>query len=245
MKITRIKLFIVNVPERHWWWSDDVYGQPEHQRAEHGVAEVETDQGLTGLTQIERSMPRGSMEGMLNDWLGQNVLEVNLADPCTSSFRQLVLDLRGQALGVPIWQLQGGRLRDRIPVTQCTGYKTPNNTAVDALRPGRLETVTTFEAPERATANLASSGPGPDRQAEQRLMLRDVEAGLRRLRPDHRTALLLRVQDERSYVDIAYVMGVAEGTAKSYVHRARRQLAADLGRAGWGGATDGAGPRIT
>jgi RNA polymerase sigma-70 factor (ECF subfamily) len=120
-----------------------------------------------------------------------------------------------------------------------------HNTAVDALRPGRLETVTTFEAPERATANLASSGPGPDRQAEQRLMLRDVEAGLRRLRPDHRTALLLRVQDERSYVDIAYVMGVAEGTAKSYVHRARRQLAADLGRAGWGGATDGAGPRIT
>ena len=28
MKITRIILHIVNVPERHWWWSDDVYGQP-------------------------------------------------------------------------------------------------------------------------------------------------------------------------------------------------------------------------
>ena len=28
MKITRITLHIVNVPERHWWWSDDVYGQP-------------------------------------------------------------------------------------------------------------------------------------------------------------------------------------------------------------------------
>ena len=46
MKITRIILHIVNVPERHWWWSDDVYGQPSHQRAEHGVAEVETDQGF-------------------------------------------------------------------------------------------------------------------------------------------------------------------------------------------------------
>jgi L-alanine-DL-glutamate epimerase-like enolase superfamily enzyme len=155
MKITRIKLFIVNVPERHWWWSDDVYGQPEHQRAEHGVAEVETDQGLTGLTQIERSMPRASMEGMLNDWLGQDVLEVNLADPCTSSFRQLVLDLRGQALGVPIWQLQGGRLRDRIPVTQCTGYKTPNNTAVDAqwgwergFKTYKMKCITTEKSPE-------------------------------------------------------------------------------------------------
>ena len=111
MKITRIKLFVVNVPERHWWWSDDVFGQPEHQRAEHGIAEVETDQGLTGLTQIGRSTPMAAMETMLNAWLGRDVLEVNLADTtlCPDSFRQLVLDLRGQALGVPIWQLQGGR----------------------------------------------------------------------------------------------------------------------------------------
>ena len=44
MKITRINLYVVNVPERHWWWSDDTYGQPLHQRAEHGVAEIETNQ---------------------------------------------------------------------------------------------------------------------------------------------------------------------------------------------------------
>jgi len=40
-------------------------------------------------------------------------------------------------------------------------------------------------------------------------------------------------------------MGVAAGTAKSYVHRARRQLADDLRGAGWGGATDAPGPRST
>ena len=45
VKITRIKLHMVNVPERKWWWSDDVYGQPEHQRTDHGIAEVETDAG--------------------------------------------------------------------------------------------------------------------------------------------------------------------------------------------------------
>ncbi len=142
MKITRIKLFIVNVPERRWWWSDDVYGQPAHQRSEHGIAEVETDEGLTGLTQIERYTSLEKMEAMFNAWLGQDVLELNLAQPdlqfpsepspCPNSFRQLVLDLRGQALGVPIWQLLGGRLRDRVPVTQCTGYKTPEHTAEDA-----------------------------------------------------------------------------------------------------------------
>jgi hypothetical protein len=38
MKITRFTLYVVNAPETRWWWSDDVYGQPYHQRAEHGVA---------------------------------------------------------------------------------------------------------------------------------------------------------------------------------------------------------------
>jgi len=135
MKITRIKLYIVNVPERKWWWSDDVYGQPTHQRAEHGIAEVETDEGLIGLTQIERSTPIKTIETTLNTWLGLEVLAVNLVEvkpPMVGSFEQAILDLRGQALGVPIWQLFGGRLRSQILVTQCTGYKTPEHTAEDA-----------------------------------------------------------------------------------------------------------------
>jgi L-alanine-DL-glutamate epimerase-like enolase superfamily enzyme len=135
MKITRITLHIVNVPERKWWWSDDFYGQPTHQRDAHGIAEVETDQGLTGLTQIERGTPLDTMVATLNSWLGQDVLTVNLAEatsPMVGSFEAAILDLRGQGLGVPIWQLLGGRLRDRIFVTQCTGYKTPEHTADDA-----------------------------------------------------------------------------------------------------------------
>ncbi len=135
MKIARVKLYIVNVPERRWWWSDDTYGQPYHQRAEHGIAEVESDQGLVGLTQIERFTPLEVMSATLQSWVGKDVLQVNLTEskgPMAGSFEQAVLDLRGQALGAPIWQLLGGRLRDRIPVTQCTGYKTPQHTAEDA-----------------------------------------------------------------------------------------------------------------
>ncbi len=135
MKITRIRLYIVNVPERKWWWSDDIHGQPTHQRAEHGIAEVETNQGLTGLTQIGRFTPVEPLEAELNSWLSQDVLKVNLAEatpPMVGAFEQAILDLRGQTLGVPIWQLFGGRLRDRIFVTQCTGYKTPEHTAEDA-----------------------------------------------------------------------------------------------------------------
>ncbi|NKB70439.1 MAG: hypothetical protein GKR89_25500 [Candidatus Latescibacteria bacterium] len=158
MHITRITLHMVNVPERHWWWSDDTYGQPLHQRAEHGVAQVETDQGLTGLTLIERFTPPDTIAQQLHGWLGQNVLQVNLAQgagPMQASFEQAVLDLRGQALGVPIWQLLGGRLRDRIPVTQCTGYKTPEHTAADAqwgweqgFRAYKMKCITSEQTPE-------------------------------------------------------------------------------------------------
>ncbi len=135
MKITCIKLYIVKVPERQWWWSDDVYGQPEHQRIAHGVAEIETSEGLTGLTHIGHAIQLESITGILNTWLGQDVLKVNLADavrPMIGPFEQAILDIRGQVLGVPIWQLFGGRLRDRVYVTQCTGYKTPEHTAEDA-----------------------------------------------------------------------------------------------------------------
>ena len=96
MKITRIVLHLVNVPETHWWWSDDEHGQPGHQSAEHFVAEVETDAGLTGLTQIERLTAPALVEETVRGWLGTDVLTVNLAERPSAlckSFEQAVLDL--------------------------------------------------------------------------------------------------------------------------------------------------------
>jgi len=133
MKITRLTLYVVNVPERKWWWSDDFYGQPEHQRADNYVVEVETDQGLVGLTRVFRRPDVIAAD--LPSWVGVDVMKVNLQSPgvaLTGAFEQAVLDLRGQALGVPIWQLLGGKLRDRVLVAQTTGYKTPENTADQA-----------------------------------------------------------------------------------------------------------------
>ena len=134
IKITRVKLHVVNVPERKWWWSDDFYGQPEHQRVDNHVAEIETDQGLTGLTNIYRTS-EARIVADLPTWVGRDVLKVNLQSPgvgLVGAFEQAVLDLRGQALGIPIWQLLGGRLRDKVLVAQTTGYKTPQHTAEQA-----------------------------------------------------------------------------------------------------------------
>lgn len=43
----------------------------------------------------------------------------------------------------------------------------------------------------------------------------------------------MRYQHELSYVEVADVMGVPVGTAKTYVHRARRELAERLRTGGW------------
>ena len=48
MRIQRIKLRLVNVPERTNWWSDEVFGQPAHQRKDRFIVEVYTDTGLKG-----------------------------------------------------------------------------------------------------------------------------------------------------------------------------------------------------
>ena len=162
MKITRITHFAVNVPETRWWWSDDVYGQPAYRRADRGVVEVETDEGITGLSEISRDTPATVIAESLNSWLGLDLLAINPAEPFSQlaeAFDQALLDIRGQAAGVPIWQLLGGRLRDRIPVAQVTGYKTPEHTADDAqrgwdlgFRTYKMKCITTETTPEARIA---------------------------------------------------------------------------------------------
>ena len=120
-----------------------------------------------------------------------------------------------------------------------------HNTAIDAVRRSGPQTLAIDEGPGGDARVVASSEPGPDRQTEHRLLLHDLVAALARLRPEHRLALVLRFQEAQTYKQIAYVMGVSEGTAKSHVHRARGRLADEMRAAGWGGATNRPGSRST
>jgi|GEM_PF-405728 len=65
-------------------------------------------------------------------------------------------------------------------------------------------------------------------EQESRLMLQDLQQALMRLPPDQREALLLVAEQGKTYEDAAALCGVAVGTIKSRVHRARTQLAAML-----------------
>ena len=65
-------------------------------------------------------------------------------------------------------------------------------------------------------------------EQEFRMFLDDVQRALVRLPLEQREALLLVTEQGETYADVAARCGVAEGTIKSRVNRARTQLAAML-----------------
>lgn len=73
---------------------------------------------------------------------------------------------------------------------------------------------------------MADPGPAPEQQAQSRFELDRVLAGLQTLPEADRTALLLRVQHDLPYAEIARIMQLRETTVKVKVHRARLKLAA-------------------
>lgn len=80
-----------------------------------------------------------------------------------------------------------------------------------------------------AHGELASHGSaGPDRLLAQKELASKLEHALEHLPFDQRTAIILREVDGLSYDEIAYSLGVAVGTVKSRLTRARQALRLEL-----------------
>lgn len=75
---------------------------------------------------------------------------------------------------------------------------------------------------------LADPAPGADRLASGTEIRRRVEGELRRLPAEQRGAIVMREIEGMSYAEIAEAQGVAEGTVKSRIGRAREALRAAL-----------------
>jgi len=73
---------------------------------------------------------------------------------------------------------------------------------------------------------------GPDRQADRRETQRELAAGLLRLTPAVRAAIVLRHIDGLSVAETAEALGRPEGTIKAQVHRGLRELRSVLEAAG-------------
>jgi RNA polymerase sigma-70 factor (ECF subfamily) len=109
-------------------------------------------------------------------------------------------------------------------------FRIAHNTAVDALRRSRLPLISSGEAEAEVAAAPAAASPDP---VETAALGRALEAALAELRVEYRAAIMLRYEEGLAFEEIAHVLGVPEATARSYVHRARKQLAVHLSEAGW------------
>ena len=105
-----------------------------------------------------------------------------------------------------------------------------HNRAVDVLR-GSKPPTTPLDEESLASTTVADR---PGAELERSELRRVLDQALDRLRPAYKAAIVLRYQEALSYADLALVLGVPEGTAKTYVRRGRRELAELLANAGYG-----------
>lgn len=116
-------------------------------------------------------------------------------------------------------------------------FKIAHNTSIDHLRKSRLDTVP-IDRSEPEETDYHSILPDEDASTPlERTMTSDlgeaIEAAIETLRPEYREVIVLRHQEGLAYDEIADVAGLPLGTVKTYIHRARKELAGLLKDAGW------------
>jgi RNA polymerase sigma-70 factor (ECF subfamily) len=115
-------------------------------------------------------------------------------------------------------------------------FRIAHNTALDALRRVRPVYVpidlTSPSGGERAGIADLSAPPDPD-PVERRALGQALESAIGQLRPEQRVAVSLRYEEGLSFDEIGQILGVPEATARSHVHRARKELSRRLSAAGW------------
>jgi RNA polymerase sigma-70 factor (ECF subfamily) len=112
-------------------------------------------------------------------------------------------------------------------------FRIAHNTALDALRRSAVRVVSidaTDPHGQDAWPLHVAAAPDP----VERDALRDaLGTALNRLTPQYRAAIVLRYEEGLPFDQIGHILGVPEATARSHVHRARKQLASHLTEAGW------------
>ncbi|MEJ2006749.1 MAG: RNA polymerase sigma factor [Acidobacteriota bacterium] len=103
------------------------------------------------------------------------------------------------------------------------------NHLVDHYRRTRRDRVTSTLDDQMPIADRSTSGH-PAGQVESRERREKLQAGLNKLSPDLREAVVLRDLQDLDYAEIAQILEVPEGTVKSRINRGRLELARVLKR---------------
>ncbi len=126
-------------------------------------------------------------------------------------------------------------------------FKVLHNVTVDHLRRKRVASVSLDELQEAGHPGFEdpSQTDRPDAVAERSALGQALDGALRGLRPEYREVVVLRYREDLSMEEIASVMAIPVGTVKTYLFRARKEMATLMTASGWGpaAAETAAGPR--
>jgi len=161
MKITKVDIWEVVVPAKPSTVTSPEFGPAGFDQVPKHIVRVHTDEGLTGIGETYRGVPRGAVEEGAASIIGLDPLKASLQylpigdDPgkmrhqgrawevsiswheenaAYDAFEMAFFDLVGKALGVPAHFLLGGAYRKRVPADYWIGIQTP----ADAARNARI-----------------------------------------------------------------------------------------------------------
>jgi RNA polymerase sigma-70 factor (ECF subfamily) len=89
--------------------------------------------------------------------------------------------------------------------------------------------IASAEREEETRIVLESHDESPEQEMLALELGSEIEEAIARLRPEYRTAVILRHIESRPYEEIAEIMDVPIGTVKTFLHRARAELREMLG----------------
>lgn len=185
MKISKVETISVVVPVREGAWHSPELDQDG---ASYGgrwvrmywpefpivILRLHTDEGLIGLGEVAKGVPEATVRAAAEAFEGRDLWSFNLqempletiwaANPSVSAGYEMALfDLMGKALGIPAYRFFGGKHRDRVPVSRCSGRMTPD----DAARTAR-------EMVERGYSVLKMKAKGDDPLADRLAAIQDA-----------------------------------------------------------------------
>ena len=111
-------------------------------------------------------------------------------------------------------------------------FRIAHNTTLDALRRLKLEVIE-LEGLSEGDPRRDPAAPAAPDPLEQAALGAALNRSLLSLRPDYRAAIALRYDQQLPFDEIGRILGVPEVTARTYVHRARTELARSLAALGW------------
>ena len=107
-------------------------------------------------------------------------------------------------------------------------FKIASNHTINYLRKGKLDTLSIFGTSDGGLGDrelqIKSKTENPHEFTERRELGGRIEVAIGELREEYRMAILLYHVEGYSYEEIADIMDIPLGTAKTYLFRARKEL---------------------